>query len=192
MSKTNLVLKIEQTKNYRGARRVIVQNENPFTTAYSLYVDQVYRYVLLRVGDTHVAEDITSETFLSALEHYDSFHGKGTLGAWIFGIARHKVSDYFRTSRPSASLDVVSNIASAELSPMQIVQHQLELEQVHQALQSLSLDRVDALTLRIFGELSVNEISQVLGKSESAIRMLIYRAIQDLKTRLIPLEGVER
>ncbi len=35
MSKTNLVLKIEQTKNYRGARRVIVQNENPFTTAYS-------------------------------------------------------------------------------------------------------------------------------------------------------------
>ena len=75
---------------------------------------------------------------------------------------------------------------------MQIVQHQLELEQVHQALQSLSLDRVDALTLRIFGELSVNEISQVLGKSESAIRMLIYRAIQDLKTRLIPLEGVER
>lgn len=169
-----------------------MQKDIPFTTAYSLYVDQVYRYVLSRVGDIHTAEDITSEAFLSALEHYDSFHGKGTLGAWIFGIARHKVSDYFRASRSSAALEVVSNIASAEPSPMQVVQHQLELEQVHQALQSLAPDRVDALTLRIFGELNVNEISQVLGKSESAVRMLIYRAIQDLKTRLLPLEGIER
>ncbi len=139
-----------------------MQDEINFSTAYSLYIDQVYRYVLSRVGNTQAAEDITSETFLAALERYGNFRGEGTLAAWIFGIARHKIGDYFRAKYPPLSLDVASYVASPEPSPMQVVEIQLELEQVHEILQSLSPDRVDALTLRTFGGLNIIETSQVL------------------------------
>ena len=61
-----------------------------------------------------------------------------------------------------------------------------------QRFQRLSPDRVDALTLHIFGELSIIETSQVLGKSEAAARMLIYRAVQDLKALLTEQEGIEK
>lgn len=187
-----MVYGIEETADGHNARRVIVSNEIDFATAYSLYVDQVYRYALSRVGNVPAAEDITSETFLTALERYDSFRGEGTLAAWILGIARHKVADYFRSRLASSSWDVIEHVPSAEPSPPQAAEYQLRLEQVHEALRSLSPDRVDALTLYAFAGLSVNEISLVLGKSEAAVRMLIHRAVQDLKTRLIPQEGIER
>ena len=169
-----------------------MHNKIIFAKAYSLHVEQVYRYVLSRVENTQAAEDITAETFLAALEHYDNFRGKGTLAAWIFGIARHKIADYFRSNQIAPSLEVASDVASTEPSPLQEVQFQIELEQVLQGLQRLSPDRVDALTLHIFGELSIIETSQVLGKSEAAARMLIYRAVQDLKALLTEQEGIEK
>lgn len=169
-----------------------MQTEINFATAYSLYVDQVYRYVLSRVGSIQAAEDITSETFLAALERCDNFRGEGTLAAWILGIARHKIVDYFRSGRAPLSLEVDFDVVGIEPSFVQAVEYQLELEQVRQAIQSLSPDRVDALTLYAFAGLSVNEISQILGKSEPAIRMLLHRAIKDLKARLVLPEGIER
>jgi RNA polymerase sigma-70 factor (ECF subfamily) len=69
--------------------------------------DALYRFALLRVKDTHVAEDLVQETFISALESLDTFKGGSSIRTWLVGILKHKILDYFRrNTREIASTDL--------------------------------------------------------------------------------------
>src|SRR5436309_1579852 len=71
-----------------------------FGLLYDRYVSSVYRYVLFRVGDRTLAEDVTSETFLRALRRISSVSYQGRdLGAWFVTIARNLVLDHVKSSR---------------------------------------------------------------------------------------------
>jgi RNA polymerase sigma-70 factor (ECF subfamily) len=58
--------------------------------------DALYRFALLRVKDTHVAEDLVQDTFVSALEGLDAFKGESSVRTWLVGILKHKILDKFR------------------------------------------------------------------------------------------------
>lgn len=60
----------------------------------------------------------------------------------------------------------------------------LELARVAQVLRLISPNRAEALVLCLFGGLSLAEAAQSVGKSESAIKMLVYRGLSDLQERL--------
>src|SRR3981081_3191216 len=71
-----------------------------FGLLYDRYVDVVYRYVLFRMGDRDLAEDVTSETFLRALRRITSVSYQGRdVGAWFVTIARNLVLDHVKSSR---------------------------------------------------------------------------------------------
>src|SRR5882672_12455379 len=71
-----------------------------FARLYDRYVDVVFRYVLFRVGDRELAEDVTSETFLRALRRITSVSYQGRdVGAWFVTIARNLVLDHVKSSR---------------------------------------------------------------------------------------------
>src|SRR4030095_13543162 len=58
-----------------------------FGELYHRYVGRVYKYIFARVGDTHDAQDLTSQTFLAALQDIDRYRGCGQFAAWLFTIA---------------------------------------------------------------------------------------------------------
>lgn len=62
--------------------------------------DALFRFALLRVKDTEVAEDLVQETFLSALKGIDRFQGGSSLRTWLIGILKHKIIDHFRKGKP--------------------------------------------------------------------------------------------
>ena len=64
---------------------------------------------------------------------------------------------------------------------------QLQMEQVIVALRHLSPERAEALTLRVLAELSAAEVGKLMGKSETAVRMLVHRALRDLRQQLMQL-----
>src|SRR5512146_368544 len=70
-----------------------------FGRLYNLYVQPVYRYLLSRVGSTHEAEDLTSQTFIAAYEALPKYKERGLFAAWLFRIARSKMNDQFRKRR---------------------------------------------------------------------------------------------
>lgn len=160
-----------------------------FEQTYEALVNKVYKYALFRVGTTQDAQDITSDTFLRAFRYFDSYTGSGNINAWIFGIARHVLADYFRNKQTSLPIDslvhIPSNITALEIQAEQ----KWQLQQVMYMMQKLSHNRAEALTLHIFGDLSCAEVAELLQKSEEATRMLIHRAIQDLKFYLVSTEG---
>ena len=162
----------------------VAERDRAFTVLYRQLADRVTRYIAVRVGSTQVAQDLAGQTFLRVLEAMRRGQGGRNMQAWVFGIARHVVADHYRHRRRMVPLDAVPDIVSAGPSLAEITDQQLKLERVAEALEALSPHRAEALALRIFGGLSTVEAAEVLGKSPQAVKMLVYRAVQDLQERL--------
>lgn len=160
-----------------------VRDMEAFAELYRRHVTRVYRYHIAHVGNVKDAEDLTSQTFMAALEGIRSFRGTGSFAAWVLGIASKKKLMFFRGGKPEVPLDSAVRIPSPGLSTDKAATHRLELESVARALRQISSDRAEALILTYFGGLSHAEAAQVLGKSEAAVKMLVSRGLQDLRDR---------
>ena len=156
-----------------------------FAELYSRHVRSVYRYYLAHTGDIKDAEDLTSQTFMAALEGIDSYHGTGPYITWLMGIASRKRARFFKKNRNRSEvpLDAALQIPTPSLPTDKAAARRLQMDQVIGALRNLSQDRAEALILCFFSELSFAEAGRVLGKSEAAVKMLISRGLQDLRTR---------
>jgi RNA polymerase sigma-70 factor (ECF subfamily) len=154
-----------------------------FAELYRRHLTRVYRYLVAHVGNTRDAEDLTSQTFLAALEGIGSFRGSGSFAAWILGIASRKRLMFYRGSKPEVPLEDAIHYPSPELPTDRAAAQRLQLESISRALKKLSPDRAEALILMYFGGLSQAEAGRVLNKSEAAVKMLISRGLQDLRER---------
>jgi RNA polymerase sigma-70 factor (ECF subfamily) len=157
-----------------------------FAELYQRHVARIYHFHLARTGSAEEAQDLTSQTFLAALNSIQAFSGSGHFCGWLFGIARHKVADYYRSQRKEAYLEMIEDFSDPDPSPEEKVFNQLQLAQVSQALESLIPEQTEAILLRIFGELSASEVGKIMGKSEAAIKMLVYRGLKNLQMKLSP------
>ena len=154
-----------------------------FAELYHRHLASVFRYHLAHTGNTKDAEDLTSQTFMAALEGIASYRAMGPYIAWLMGIASRKRLRYFRGSRPEVPLDAALQIPTPSLPTDKAAFQRLQLDQILGALKHISQDRAEALILCFFSELSFAEAGLVLGKSEAAVKMLISRGLQDLRTR---------
>ena len=156
-----------------------------FAELYRRHARSIYRYHLAHTGNVKDAEDLTSQTFMAALEGIGSFRGTGPYIAWLIGIASRLRARFFRRSgnRPEVPLDAALHIPTPSLPTDKAAARRLEMDQVLSALRTISQDRAEALILCFVSELSPAEAGLVLGKSEANVRMLISRGLQDLRTR---------
>lgn len=163
--------------------RNAIADVDAFAALYRQYVTRVYRYHMAHTGNIKDAEDLTSQTFLSALEGLRSYRGDGSFAAWILGIAAKKRLMYFRGRKPEIPLDAALHIPSPGLPTDKEAYQRLRLEAVSQALRKIPVERAEAVVLSYFGGLSNQEIGAVLRKSEAAVKMLVSRGLQDLRER---------
>jgi RNA polymerase sigma-70 factor (ECF subfamily) len=154
-----------------------------FAELYQRHVTRVYRYHMAHVGNVKDAEDLTSQTFMAALENIRSFRGSGSFAAWVFGIAANRKAMFFRGSRPEVQLDEALHVPNPSLAPDHLADQRLRLESITRALKQISPERADAVTLTFFGGLSNVEAAHVMRKSEASVKMLVSRGLQDLRER---------
>jgi len=164
-----------------------------FLTLYQRHYKRVYVYHLARTGNDQDAQDLTSETFLAALDNIAAYQperyqrSEYSFAAWLFGIAHHKLADFFHKRVPQTSLEEVGERPTADPPPEQAALHRSDLTRLRQVLALLPEERADALSLRFISDLSLAEVAQVMDKSEGAVKMLIYRGLQELRDRLGPV-----
>ena len=155
-----------------------------FAELYRRHVTRVYRYHMAHAGNTKDAEDLTSQTFVAALESLRSYRGSGSFAAWLLGIAMRKRALFFRShQRAEMPLDAANDIADAGLSTDNAAISRMQLDQVRRAMRQLSPDRAEAIALYFFAGLDYLEAGRALGKSEAAVKMLVSRGLYDLRTR---------
>ncbi len=154
---------------------------NAFAELYRRHVARVYRYHMAHTGNLRDAEDLTSQTFMAALEGIRSYRGNGSFAAWIMGIAVRKQKMYYRGSRPEVPLEAVLHIPNPGLPTDQEAARRLEMERIQRALKRIRPERAEALILRYFGGLDIQETARALGKSQGAVKVLIARGLKDLR-----------
>jgi RNA polymerase sigma-70 factor, ECF subfamily len=164
--------------------RSACQHPEAFAVLYQRHLLKIYRYHLARTGNVADAQDLTSQTFMAALEGIASFHNTGSFVAWLMGIARHKCALFFRQRKPEVSLEVVDDRPASDIPAEQSVGERLQIEQIQRALRTLGPDRAEALVLCLFSDLTASEAGRVLGKSEAAVKMLVFRGLHDLRSQL--------
>ena len=158
-----------------------------FGLLYERYVDLVYRYIYVRVGSQHLAEDLTSETFMRALRRIDSFSWQGRdIAAWFVTIARNLITDHAKSARfrlevtTADMLDADRAVAAPEAEVMQHLRDARLLEAVRQ----LKPEQAECVVLRFMQGLSLAETAAVIGKSEGAVKQLQLRAVRALHRAL--------
>lgn len=159
------------------------QNSAKFGLLYDKYVEQIYRYVMRRVNDVEVAEDLVSQTFFDALSHLDSYQFKGyPFSAWLYKIAHNNVLKWYRVNNrvQKVDLDEIAELRSDEDVVGQLVT-QVEGEGVHAALAKMDPEDRELVRLKYFEEISNIEIAQIMGISPNNVGVKLYRALKELK-----------
>jgi RNA polymerase sigma-70 factor (ECF subfamily) len=158
-----------------------------FALLYERYVDVVYRYVYYRVGSHHVAEDLTSETFVRALRRLDSFTWTGRdIAAWFVTIARNIVVDHVKSSRYKLEITTGDLLDGDERepSPETEVLDRLRDERLLAAVRELKPDQQECVSLRFLQGLSLAETAEAMGRTPGAVKQLQLRAVRSLHRAL--------
>jgi RNA polymerase sigma-70 factor (ECF subfamily) len=164
-------------------RQAIEGDTEAFGRLYSLYLDAIYRFLYFRVGRSTVAEDLTEKVFLKAWTSIGSYQQQGVrFSSWLYRIARNVAIDYHRVTRSHVVLrDEFPTLAEEDdLSPLQLVLRREEVEELQRAISQLPEEQKQVLTLRFVEGLSHAQVSEILGKTEEASRVIQHRALAAL------------
>ena len=150
----------------------------------SLYDDalpEVYGYLQRRCRNRAVAEDLTTEVFLGAVESIQRRAVADVTVGWLIGIARHKLVDHWRRSeRDERKLQAVGSEPAGDDDPWDV---QLDVLTARDVLGELAGHHRAALTLRYVDDLPVAEVAAALGRTVHATEALLVRARRAFRAR---------
>ena len=128
---------------------------------YEKYFTVVYRYLLSLSHNTHIAEELTQETFFKALKKVDDFRGECDLRIWLCQISKNTYYDYLKKNKkyvPEAQNELSEDVFSTDF--IQDFSDKETAFRVHKVLHKLSEPYKEVFSLRVFGELSFSDISR--------------------------------
>ncbi|MBU0636979.1 RNA polymerase sigma factor [Patescibacteria group bacterium] len=162
-----------------------------FIKAYDLYVDQLYRFIYFKVGNSEEAEDLTSSVFLKTWTYLqeNSVISEKTLKSLLYKISRNLIIDHYRKINrhgnvflDSDNIDVAGrNFIDEKQNLIKQNEIAFDLTIIETKLPELKDEYREIIILRFINELSIKEIAEILEKSKGNVRILIYRALKALK-----------
>jgi RNA polymerase sigma-70 factor (ECF subfamily) len=160
---------------------------------YEHYVDRIYRYVLLKIGDPHEAEDLTGQVFVRMIEAIGSFQWQGvSFQSWLYRIAHNLVVDHLRqrTRRPQVALEPLEGTLLADGDdPYTWAEAADFRDHLRVALGRLTDLQAQVIALKFGGGLSNAEVGRVLGRSEGAVKALQHSALANMNKWLHSVMG---
>jgi RNA polymerase sigma-70 factor (ECF subfamily) len=156
-----------------------------FDVLYELHFDRVYFFIVSRVHDRTIAEDLASEVFHKALANLSNYQWRGTpFSAWLFRIASNAIVDHFKRSDRERQADELEHpLAQPDLSStdLDFIERQVHFFRLVEQLPEIQRRVVSE---RFVEERSIREIARRLSKTEGAIKQLQFRALQTLRAQI--------
>jgi RNA polymerase sigma-70 factor (ECF subfamily) len=169
-----------------------------FEKIYRHFFSKIYRYVFLRILNKEIAEDLTSEVFIRVYRNLNKVNLNAiTIKIWIYKIARNLIIDYFKSSQNKINLKSLDEYLEKDkklesLDSSLIDQKDITIddmifknEKLISALNSLPETQREIIFLRYAEGMDFKSISLILNKREIALRALKFRALENLKSKLI-------
>jgi RNA polymerase sigma-70 factor (ECF subfamily) len=165
------------------------RDREAFGGIYDRYVDQVYQFIYRRVKDHPTAEDLTARVFFRALEQLPRFEWRGVpFGGWLIRIAANLIHDHHGDAQRHVSLEQWAEDATAMASSDPSVEEQYASRQAASTLWkevfTLPIAEQQVLVHRFARDMSIREIASTLGRTDGAVKQLLFRAVRRLRQRL--------
>nr|WP_253957786.1 sigma-70 family RNA polymerase sigma factor [Metabacillus halosaccharovorans] len=153
---------------------------------YALYYLDVYKFLICFTGNRNEAEDLTQEVFIRVMKAYSKFNNEGKLKTWILSIAKHAAIDQMRKKKFCSifKASFFNQIQSDRKSPFEILQGTENKKHLYDAISKLKPNYKAVVILRGINEFSIKETAEILGHTESKVKVDYHRAIQTLKKKL--------
>lgn len=160
-----------------------------FDGLYLLFADRVFRYLLARIGEPDLADDITAQVFLRLIEKIHTYRiserdNVAIFSAWLYRLAHNKMVDVLRSHKRSQELPLEHAAYVVSSDSMEAVEGYLDFQQILNTLRVLNDQQREVIVLRFVEELSIAETAQIMQKSEGAVKALQHRALETLPRHL--------
>ena len=153
---------------------------------YDLFLPSLYRYLYFRIGSQQEAEDLTEEVFFRMMKNMKKYEKKENMpfSSWLFRIAKNMLIDFYR--KRVSTEEINEEVVDEKEKSSKRTESDLDRRRLMAALNFLPKMQKEAIILRYFADRTNTEISQILGKSETAIRILQSRGLKKLRLHLDP------
>lgn len=169
-------------------KRTLDGDETAFGFLVDKYKGAVHALAYRKLGDFHIAEEITQDTFLKAYQKLGTLKDPKLLPGWLYVIAARCCISWLRKNRLRfQSLDIVDKEQINSLAWAKYAGERVR-EEVHDALESLPESERTVLTLYYLAGLTCEEIARFMGTSRSAIKNRLYRARLCLKKEMTMIQ----
>lgn len=171
---------MEET-NLKTIKACQAGNMESFILIYDQYIEKIYRFLFFRTLHKQVAEDLTSQVFIKAMDRINTFNvDKGTFQSWLYQIARNVLIDESRKRKPIESIEMHSDIPgkiNLENETNDAITHQA----LRDLLNTLPKTSQELITMRLWDELSYADIATITGKTQGSLKMQFSRIIEKLQ-----------
>ena len=172
-------------------RRTLEGDQNAFTALVNKYQKRVHTLVWRKIGDFHIAEEITQDVFLKVYKKLSTLKPPEHFPGWLYVITtRHCIAWLRKKRRPTTSLDAMPPpeleelcYAEYEASRGEATAVERQREIVKQLLQKLPESERTVMTLHYLSEMSCEDISEFLGVSPNTIKSRLHRARKRLENQ---------
>ncbi|MBI5032790.1 MAG: sigma-70 family RNA polymerase sigma factor [Chloroflexi bacterium] len=163
-------------------QRATTHDPHAFAQLYDRYVARIYKYIYYRTGASMSVEDLTAQVFLKAWESIASYRWtERPFAAWLFRIAHNLIVDHYRQHREFVSIDDLT-LPNGDAPGLDDLAHShLNEDLLRQAIAKLTDDQQQVIILKFLEGYEVEQIADLLGKDERAIRSLQHRALATLQ-----------
>ena len=154
------------------------------------YQYRLVRYLIYFLGRRDLVDDLVQETWLRVLERGGQYDGRSRFEPWLFTVSRHLAIEFLRRQR-EVSLDeeddgrpVMQAPVSQGLSPFAQAARTEDAERLAGALEELQPIYREALVLRFLEDMSLQEVSEVVGSPVATVAARIYRGLAALRSQM--------
>lgn len=164
------------------------KTKQEFSAIYDKYIDKIYRFVFLKVSSPEVAEDLTSDTFLRGWEVYKKDNNKiQNYQAFLYKIANNLVIDYYRFKGRAKIVSTEDRkIADPRANIEKKATLSSDMDNIKIVLADMSEDYQNVIIWHYLDGVPINDIAQIMDKSEEATRVLLHRALNSLRDKMNP------